>query len=376
MKKIPYNKPTIIAGELEYIRDAVESGKISGDAKYSRKCQELMEDKFGIARVLLTTSCTSALEMSSLLINLKPGDEVIMPSYTFVSTANAFILRGAIPVFIDIREDTLNIDERLIVKSITDKTRAIIPVHYAGVGCEMDTIMEIAREKQLCVVEDAAQGINASYKGKYLGTIGDLGAFSFHETKNIICGEGGALLINNKALIERAEIIWEKGTNRKKFFRGEIDKYTWIDVGSSYLMSDILAAYLFAQLENLEKIQKKRQIIFEFYYESLRDMQKLGKLKLPVFPANCRPNYHIFYILFPDEKQRNKVLKKLKEAGILAVFHYVPLHLSPMGRIFGYKPGDFPVTEDLSNRIIRLPLYYELTIDEAEFVVSELKKII
>lgn len=370
--KIPFNKPSLVGRELEYIRDAVKKGKISGDGLYSNKCQELMANKFNIQKVLLTTSGTSALEMASLLINIRPGDEVIMPSYTFVSTANAFVLWGAKPVFVDIREDTLNIDEKLIEKHITSKTKAIVPVHYAGTGCEMNAIMKIARERDLRVIEDAAQGINSRYEKRYLGSIGDLGAFSFHETKNAICGEGGALLINNKEFMERAEILWEKGTDRRKFFRGEIDKYTWIDIGSSYLISDILAAYLYAQLENLEKIQEKRRTIYEFYYQELKQPEEKGKLLRPVIPKNCRSNYHLFYLLLPTEKERDKLLKKLKEAGIHAVFHYVPLHLSPMGGKFGYREGDFPVTEDVSRRLIRLPLYYDLRLSEAEFIVEKL----
>ncbi|MDP8214052.1 MAG: dTDP-4-amino-4,6-dideoxygalactose transaminase [Candidatus Euphemobacter frigidus] len=374
MIKIPFNKPALTGNELRYIKDAVDSGKISGDGGFTKKCQEFLEKKFNAGKVLLTTSGTGALEMSALLIDIQPGDEVIMPSYTFVSTANAFILRGAKPVFIDIREDTLNLDEKLIEEKITDRTRAIIPVHYAGVSCELDTIMDIARKRNFWIVEDAAQGITSRYKDKYLGTVGDLGAFSFHETKNVICGEGGALLVNNEDLRERAEIIWEKGTNRKKFFRGEVDKYTWIDIGSSYLMSDVLAAYLYAQLENLEKIQNKRKEIYNYYIQNLQELEREGKIRLPVVPEDCETNYHLFYILLPDREKRDSLLRRLRAAGIHAVFHYVPLHVSPMGERFGYRPGDLPLTESLSERLIRLPLFYDLSLDEAEFIIAMVKK--
>jgi len=374
MKKIPFNKPALIGNELRYIQDAVTSGKISGDGSYTKKCQELIENKFNTGKVLLTTSCTAAMEMAAILFNIQPGDEVILPSYTFVSTASAFILRGAKPVFIDIREDTLNMDERLIENNITDKTRAIIPVHYAGVGCEMETILDIARSRNLWILEDAAQGITSRYQNQHLGTIGDLGAFSFHETKNVICGEGGALLVNNEQLRERAEIIWEKGTNRKKFFRGEVDKYTWIDLGSSYLISDVLAAYLYAQLENLEKIQNKRRQIYEYFNLTLQELEEKGKVRLPIIPENCRSNYHLFYMLLPDQRRRDMLISQLRTAGVHAVFHYVPLHTSPMGKKFGYQLGDLPISEDLSGRLIRLPIFYDLTLREAKFICSRVKK--
>lgn len=373
--KIPFNKPSIIGNELEYIRDAVESGKISGDGKYSKKCHHLIEKITGSSRVLLTTSGTAALEMAALLIDTGPGDEIIMPSFTFVSTANAFVIRGAKPVFVDIHPDTLNLNERLIKDKLTEKTKAIVPVHYAGISCEMNAIMGIARRHGIPVVEDAAQAIGASYQQSPLGSIGDLGALSFHETKNISCGEGGALLINNEQFIERAEIIWEKGTDRKKFFRGEIDKYTWCDIGSSYLMSDILAAYLYAQLEKANEICQKRERIFNYYYDQLQPLEEEGKLRLPIIPADCISNYHILYILLNSRQKRDTVLRKLKEAGILAVFHYIPLHLSPMGKRFGYRQGDFPVTEDLSSRLIRLPLYHSLTLEEAQLIISEMRKL-
>lgn len=374
MIKIPFNKPARTGNELRYMEDAVARGKISGDGDYTRKCQEFLEKKFKCSKVLLTTSCTSAMEMAAILFDIQPGDEVIMPSYTFVSTANAFLLRGVKPVFVDIRPDTLNIDEGLIDKNITAKTKAVIPVHYAGVSCELDAILDICSKRGIYVLEDAAQGINSLYKNRYLGTVGDLGAFSFHETKNVISGEGGALLVNNERFRERAEIIWEKGTNRKKFFRGEVDKYTWIDIGSSYLMSDLLAAYLFAQLENLDKIQRKRKKIWDLYRQHLAELEEEGKLRLPAVPRNCVPNYHLFYILLPDRRRRDTLLRRLKEAGIHAVFHYVPLHTSPMGLKLGYRPGDLPRTESLSERVIRLPLFFDLSVGEAESIVSAVKR--
>jgi len=374
MIKIPFNKPARTGNELRYMEDAVARGKISGDGDYTRKCQKFLEKKFKCSKVLLTTSCTSAMEMAAILFDIQPGDEVIMPSYTFVSTANAFLLRGVKPVFVDIRPDTLNIDEGLIDKNITAKTKAVIPVHYAGVSCELDTILDICSKRGIYVLEDAAQGINSLYKNRYLGTVGDLGAFSFHETKNVISGEGGALLVNNERFRERAEIIWEKGTNRKKFFRGEVDKYTWIDIGSSYLMSDLLAAYLFAQLENLDKIQRKRKKIWDLYRQHLAELEEEGKLRLPAVPRNCVPNYHLFYILLPDRRRRDTLLRRLKEAGIHAVFHYVPLHTSPMGLKLGYRPGDLPRTESLSERVIRLPLFFDLSVGEAESIVSAVKR--
>lgn len=372
LSKIPFNKPFIIGKELYYIAQSVLSGHISGDGMFTQKCHLLMEEKFKTKKVLLTTSCTSALEMAAILCEIREGDEVILPSYTFVSTANAFFLRGAKPVFVDIRPDTLNIDETKIESAITKRTKVIIPVHYAGIGCEMDTIMDIARKHSLYVVEDAAQGVNAKYKGRYLGTIGDIGAYSFHETKNFICGEGGAIVINNEKFAKRAEIIREKGTNRSQFFRGEVDKYTWIDIGSSYLPSDLLAAFLYAQLEHLDEITLNRKRIYYYYRESLLELEKKGKLRLPVIPDNCESNYHMFYILLSDEEKRNRLMQFLKDNGILAIFHYVPLHTSPIGRSFGYNLGDLPVTEKLSNCILRLPFYNTLSEEEAEYVVSKI----
>ena len=372
--KIPFNKPYLTGKELDYMQESTKSGNIVGDAEYTNRCESLMEQTFNAKKILLTNSCTDALEMASLMIGLEPEDEVIVPSYTFVSTANAFVLRGAKPIFVDIREDTLNLDETKIEAKITDKTRAIFPVHYAGVACEMDAIMDIAKRHALFVVEDAAQGVNAKYDERYLGTIGDLGTYSFHGTKNYICGEGGAIVINRDDFIEKAEIIREKGTNRSKFLRGEIDKYTWVDIGSSYLLSDILAAFLYAQLENLEDINKKRKDIFDFYYKSLKELEEAGKLRLPIIPDNCQTNYHLFYILLPSEEKRNSLMEKLKNAGIQAVFHYIPLHTSPIGINFGYREGDLPVTESISGRLLRLPFYTHLEREEQEIVIATLKR--
>lgn len=371
---IPFNRSYLTGKELEYMQGSMKSGNIIGNAEYTCKCESLLEKTFNARKVLLTNSCTDALEMASLLIGLKPSDEVIVPSYTFVSTVNAFVLRGAKPVFVDIREDTLNIDEARIEEKITDKTRAIFPVHYAGIACEMDTIVDIAEQYNLFVVEDAAQGVNAKYNRRYLGTIGDLGTYSFHGTKNYTCGEGGAIVINNDVLIERAEIIREKGTNRSKFLRGKVDKYTWIDIGSSYLLSDILAAFLYAQLEALEKIKKKRKEIFDFYHENLRGLEEAGKLRLPIIPSNCEPNYHSFHILLPSKEKMSSLMDKLKNNGIQAVFHYIPLHTSLMGAKFGYREGDLPITESISGRLLRLPFYTSLGKEKQEFVITMLKK--
>ncbi|MFH1800881.1 MAG: dTDP-4-amino-4,6-dideoxygalactose transaminase [Candidatus Omnitrophota bacterium] len=358
--KIPFNKPFFIGKEIEYIKKSVKTGHIAGDGLFTRKCHVLLEKKLNAKKVLLTTSCTSALEMTAILCGVKPGDEVILPSYTFVSTANAFYLRGAKPVFVDIRPDTLNIDESKINQAVTKRTKVIVPVHYAGVGCEMDRIMKIARDNGLYVVEDAAQGIDATYKKRRLGTIGDFGALSFHETKNCMCGEGGALIINNKKFIARAEVIREKGTDRSKYFRGEIDKYTWVDAGSSYLPSDILAAFLYAQLENLHKITRRRKEIYGFYYDKLFSLAQKGLLKLPNIPKHCGSNHHLFHIQLKDMKTRDDLLNYLKRKKIHAVFHYIPLHLSAVGRSMGYKKGQFPITEAVSDRSLRLPFYYGL----------------
>ncbi len=370
MGKIPFNKPSFTGSELKYINDSVSNQHISGDGLYTQKCSALMEQKFNAKKILLTTSCTHALELASILIDLKEGDEIIVPSYTFVSTVNAFMLRGAKPVFVDIRLDTKNIDENLIEEKITSRTKAIFPVHYAGISCDMDKINDIAKRNNLYVIEDAAQGVNAKYKNNYLGTIGTFGCYSFHETKNFMCGEGGAIIINDERFIERAEIVREKGTNRSKFFRGEIDKYTWVDIGSSYLPSDILAAFLYAQLESMDAITNTRKIIYNKYIEGFKDLEKEGRVLLPVIPENCLSNYHMFYILTEDETQRDRLINYLKKQEIVSVFHYVPLHSSPIGLNLGYSVGDLPVTEDVSKRLLRLPFYNDLTDDKQDYIIS------
>lgn len=372
MYKVPFNKPSLAGNEFKYIEDDISHMHISGDGKYTKLCNEFLEKQFNAKKVLLTTSCTHALEMAAILLDIKDGDEVIMPSYTFVSTANAFVLRGAKPVFVDIRLDTKNIDENLIEEKITKRTKAIVPVHYAGVACEMDKIMSLAKKYNLYVIEDAAQGVNAKYKNKYLGTIGDIGCYSFHETKNYICGEGGAIVINNEKFIERAEIIREKGTNRSKFFRGEVDKYTWVDIGSSFLPSDLLAAFLLAQLENMDKISSRRKEIYEKYYTSFKMLEFQGIIQLPLVPNDCISNYHMFYILFNSEKDRDKSINYLKDKEIGAIFHYIPLHSSPMGYKLGYRKGDFIITENVSSQLLRLPFYNKITDDEQNYVIESL----
>ena len=372
--RIPFNKPFIVGKELYYISQSVLQCQTSGDGLYTKKAQELMKRNFGACDILLTTSCTTALDLAAILADLKEGDEVILPSFTFSSTANAFLLRGARPVFVDCRRDTLNIDENLIESAITSRTRAIAPVHYAGVGCEMDAIAAIAQKHDLLVIEDAAQGVNARYKGRYLGTIGDIGAYSFHETKNFICGEGGAIVLNRPDVVERAEIVREKGTNRTRFFRGEVDKYTWVDIGSSLLPSDILAAFLYAQLENMDLITKKRQEIYRLYETRLRPLADRGLITLPIIPPDCESNYHMFYIVLKSLDERTRLIEHLKAQSILAVFHYVPLHTSPMGLAMGYRNGMLPVTEAVSERLVRLPIYYEMQEDEVAFVVDEITK--
>lgn len=364
MKPIPFNKPFIIGRELSLIADAVSRGHLSGDGHYTKQCNRWFEEKLNCRKALLTHSCTAALEMAAILCDLQPGDEVILPSYTFVSTANAFALRGAVPVFVDIREDTLNIDEKLIEAAITPRTRAIVPVHYAGVPCEMDMIMDIAQRHELLVVEDAAQALLSTYKGKALGTIGHFGCLSFHETKNIISGEGGALLINDERFFERAEIIREKGTNRSQFFRGEVDKYTWVDIGSSYLPSELVSAFLFAQLERADEITTQRCHICSAYTEQLAELEQAGKLRLPRFDADS--NGHMFYMLLDSLATRTALIAHLKAQGINPVFHYVPLHSSPAGRKYGRVSGDMQVTDDLSERLLRLPLHYEM--EDADIV--------
>jgi dTDP-4-amino-4,6-dideoxygalactose transaminase len=368
--KIPFNRPFIVGKELHYISQAVQSGHLAGDGEFTKRCHAWLEQTLGAKKVLLTHSCTAALEMGAILCNVSPGDEIIMPSFTFVSTANAFVLRGARLRFVDIREDTLNIDEALIEGAIAKRSRAIVPIHYAGVAAEMDSIQEIAHQYGLAVIEDAAQGVNATYKGRYLGTIGDLGAFSFHETKNFISGEGGALVVNDDLLVNRAEIIREKGTNRSQFFRGEVDKYTWVDIGSSYLPSEITAAFLYAQLQEAECITEKRWKIWRHYQELLEPIARRGLLRTPILPDHCQHNAHMYYILLPTEDLRDGLIGYLKENDIWAVFHYVPLHTSPMGRKFGVAMGDLAVTEDLSSRLVRLPCYFGLELDEVGKIVE------
>ena len=364
--RIPFNRPYISGKELEYVSQAIGRGEIAADSRFSKGCVRIIQERFGIARALMMPSCTAGLEMAALLCDVKPGDEVILPSYTFVSTANAFVRCGATPVFVDIRPDTLNLDESLVEAAITPRTKVIVPVHYAGVACEMDPLMQIAKKHGLLVVEDAAQGVHAYYKDRALGSIGDLSAYSFHDTKNYVCGEGGALTINNPSLVERSEIIRDKGTNRQKFFRGEIDKYTWVDVGSSFLPPEIACAFLQAQLEQLDPILERRRQIHEGYAERLAPLEKAGLLRGPRVPEHCRQNYHMFYILLRDEKSREGLASFLRERGIQAVSHYVSLHLSPMGRRYGYVDGSLPVTEDLSARLLRLPLFYTLTAAEQD----------
>lgn len=359
---IPFNAPPVVGTELEYMQAAMSSGKLCGDGGFTRRCQQWMEQRFGSAKVLLTPSCTASLEMAALLLDIQPGDEVIMPSFTFVSTANAFVLRGATVVFVDLRPDTMNIDETKIEAAITDKTRAIVPVHYAGVACEMDTIMALAKKYNLFVVEDAAQGVMSTYKGKALGSIGHIGCFSFHETKNYTAGgEGGATLINDPALIERAEIIREKGTNRSQFFRGLVDKYTWRDIGSSYLMSDLQAAYLWAQLEAAEKINQRRLQLWQNYYDAFLPLAKKGKVELPSVPDDCQQNAHMFYLKLNDIEQRSAFISYLKEAEIMSVFHYIPLHECPAGERFGHFAGVNNFTTKESERLARLPLFYNMS---------------
>ncbi|MEE3652549.1 MULTISPECIES: dTDP-4-amino-4,6-dideoxygalactose transaminase [unclassified Brenneria] len=358
---IPFNAPPIVGTELDYMQAAMSSGKLCGDGGFTRRCQQWLEHYSGSKKVLLTPSCTASLEMAAILLDIKPGDEVIMPSYTFVSTANAFVLRGARIVFVDIRPDTLNIDETKIEAAITDKTRIIVPVHYAGVACEMDVIMALAKKYDLFVVEDAAQGMMSSYKGRALGSIGHIGCFSFHETKNYTSGgEGGATLINDPRLIDRAEIVREKGTNRSQFFRGQVDKYTWRDIGSSYLMADIQAAYLWAQLEAAAQINQRRLHLWQNYYAAFKPLADAGRIALPVVPAHCVHNAHMFYIKLSDEQERTRFINYMKEAEIMTVFHYIPLHGCPAGINFGHFSGEDNYTTRESERLVRLPLFYNL----------------
>jgi dTDP-4-amino-4,6-dideoxygalactose transaminase len=367
--KIPFNKPHMTGKEIAYIRDAHANFILAGDGPFTKRCHEWLEQKTGTFKALLTHSCTAALEMAAILADLQQGDEVIMPSYTFVSTANAFVLRGVVPVFVDIRPDTLNIDETLIESAITPKTRAIVPVHYAGMACEMDTIMDIARRHNLLVIEDAAQGVMSTYKGRPLGSIGDMGCYSFHETKNVISGEGGALMVNNPKFAERAEIVREKGTNRSLFFRGQVDKYTWVEQGSSYLPGEVIAAFLFAQLEAAEEITSQRMAIWNKYHDSFVSLEAEGLLRRPVVPENCEHNAHMYYLLLPDLDKRTAFISKLKELDIHTVFHYIPLHSAPAGLKFSRFHGDMQYTDNLSERLVRLPLWVGL--DEHIDVVIE-----
>jgi dTDP-4-amino-4,6-dideoxygalactose transaminase len=370
---IPFNWPYMTGKELSYIAESHSHGCLAGDGPYTRRCHSWLEERTGCSKALLTHSCTAALEMAALLLDIQPGDEFIMPSYTFASTANAFVLRGGVPVFVDIREDTLNLDERLIEAAITSRTRGIAPVHYAGVACEMDTIMSIAKRHGLKVVEDAAQGVMASYKGRALGSIGDLGAYSFHETKNVISGEGGALLVNDPEFVLRAEIIREKGTDRSRFFRGEVDKYTWQEVGSSFLPGELTAAFLWAQLEEADRITQERLACWQRYHELLGPLETQGVVRRPIVPDGCRHNAHMYYVLLAPELERQKVLDEFNRNDILAIFHYVPLHSSPAGRRYGRTQGSLRVTIDLSERLIRLPLWVGLTEGQQETIVAVLK---
>lgn len=373
-KKIPFNKPFVVGRELYNIAQAVVDGQLAGDGRYTKLCNQWIEQELRCKKALLTHSCTAALEMAAILCDIKPGDEVIMPSFTFVSTANAFVIRGGVPVFVDVRRDTLNMDEALVEHAITEKTKAIVPVHYAGVPCNMDGFMEIARKHGLFVVEDAAQGLLSTYKGNFLGTIGHLGCLSFHETKNIISGEGGALLINDERFIKRAEVIREKGTDRAQFFRGEIDKYSWVDIGSSYLPSELVSAFLYAQMEQADKIISKRRKIFDLYYTLLEPLMEKGNIRLPYIEKECASNGHIFYIITGSLAERTRLIRHLKENGVHAVFHYVPLHSSEAGRRYGREGSGMDVTDDISNTLLRLPLYYEIGDDDVHYVAGKIEE--
>lgn len=371
--KIPFNKPHLTYKEMGYISHAHSLGQLSGDGYYTKKCHMWLEKNLKVKKALLTTSCTSAMDMMAILLDIKKGDEIIMPSFTFPSTANAVVLRGGIPVFVDIRPDTLNIDERLIEEAITPKTKAIFVVHYAGVSCEMDTIKKIAKKYKLWLLEDAAHAILSTYKGQFLGTIGDMGAYSFHETKNVTSGEGGALLINNPKFIERAEIIREKGTNRNQFFRGQVDKYTWVDLGSSYLPGEIIAAFLMAQLENAKEITRKRVEIWKSYHTHLKNLEDEGYLRRPIVPKDCEHSGHLYYILVDSLEVRNKLISYLKKKNMLAVFHYIPLHSSPAGKRYTKLVGNMSVTNKTSTILIRLPLFYGITNKEVEYIVKSIR---
>ncbi len=374
--RVDFNKPSLMGKEMAYIQEALSCRHISGDGPFTRRCQDTLQEVLGVPRVLLATNCTHALEMAALLLEIQPGDEVIVPSFTFVSTVNAFVLRGARPVFIDVRPDTLNLDETLLETKITPHTRAILPVHYAGVGCEMDTILSIANDHNVPVVEDNAHGLFGKYKGRFLGTFGQMATQSFHETKNFTCGEGGAVIINDPGLIDRAEIIREKGTNRSRFFRGMVDKYTWVDTGSSYVLSDILAAFLYAQLEMRDAIQEKRRQIWTSYDQNLREWAKANGIQTPFIPEYCEQSYHMYFLLLPSLECRQRFIATLREKGIYSVFHYLPLHLSEMGQKFGGQAGDCPVTESVSDRLVRLPFYNTLTPGEQNYVIEVIRQFV
>lgn len=371
--RIPFNKAGLVGNELAYIREAIEHGHLAGDGPFTKRCAALLEDELGTSRALLTTSCTHALEMSALLLDIGPGDEVIVPSFAFVTTAGAYALRGAVPVFVDVRSDTLNLDESLVAERINERTKAVVALHYAGVGCEMDTLLDVAANSGIAVVEDNAHGLFGRYRGRSLGTLGALGTQSFHETKNYTSGEGGALLVNDPALVDRAEILREKGTDRGRFFRGEVDKYSWVDLGSSYLPSEILAAFLWAQLEGREAIQQRRAELWGRYREGLEGWAAACGARLPVVPEDCEPPHHMFHLLLPSGEVRGALIEFLKARGILAVFHFLPLHLSTMGRRFGGAEGDCPVAEDASERLLRLPFYAGLGDGEQDEVMAALR---
>jgi dTDP-4-amino-4,6-dideoxygalactose transaminase len=370
---IPFNRVSVQGNEQAYIAEAIASGHLSGDGAFTRRCSQWLEQRFGVPRVLLTPSCTHALDLAALLLEIEPGDEVIVPSFTFSSTANAFALRGAQIVFTDIRADTLNLDERLVEQRISSRTRAIVPVHYAGIGCEMDQLAQIAATRGIDMVEDNAQGLFGSCQGRPLGTFGSFAALSFHETKNVSCGEGGALFINDPAYVERAEVLREKGTDRTKFFRGQLDKYTWVDLGSSYLPSELQAAYLFGQLEAADAIQRKRAAIWNTYADGLADWAAENDVRLPCVPAHCSQAYHMFYLIMPSLADRQRLIAHLAESGVLAVFHYLPLHLSAMGQRFGARPGDCPVSEAFSDRLLRLPFFNDLQPGEQRRVIDRVR---
>jgi len=374
LESIPFNKPSTVGNEKQYVAEAIASGQLSGDGPFARRCQQLLQQRYSIPKVLLTHSGTGALEMAALLCEVGPGAEVIMPSYTFVSTANAFVLHSAQPRFVDIRPDTLNIDEKLIEEAVNEHTKAIIPVHYAGVGCEMDEIMRLADKYHLYVIEDAAQALGAEYRGRPLGTFGELSCFSFHETKNLVSGEGGALAVNCAEFADAADIIHQKGTNRKQFLRGEVDKYTWVGVGSSYASSEITAAFLYGQLQKQDAVQAVRMKLWRTYHQALADLEEAGCLLRPHWPQHCSHNAHIYYLLTADLTERQALIEYLAQHGIGATFHYVPLHSSPMGQRLGYRRGQFPVTEEMSERLVRLPLYYELTETEVLRVVEVVRE--